>query len=166
MNAHATKHYTNRSNTLRALKSQYGNDVASRAGELIGKDSKGFYIRAELLNATAPADAAPWETQQTTPASAPATKSLAAMLLAQVAREKLAAPIQAKQKRVRVEQNGIVRPGSKGVCGQVWSALDSCVQNGQPVTLASILVTAQEKEWNANNVKIEFYRWRKFNKEV
>lgn len=59
----------------------------------------------------------------------------------------------------RVEQNGVKRPRSGGLCAAVWEYLDK-----HPKASAKDLrEVAPSKGWNANNVACEFYAWRKFN---
>jgi len=59
----------------------------------------------------------------------------------------------------RPKQNGVTRPSSGTVCGQVWAAFDA-----QPtVTAKELPALAEAHGWNKNNVSCEFYVWRKFN---
>lgn len=63
-----------------------------------------------------------------------------------------------KPKIVRVEQNGVKRPGP-GKCLEVWEYLDQH-GNMKPKDLQPV---AEAKGWNINNASIELYQWRKFN---
>jgi hypothetical protein len=59
----------------------------------------------------------------------------------------------------RPKQNGVTRPSSGTVCGQVWAAFDA-----QPtITAKDLPALAEAHGWNKNNVSCEFYVWRKFN---
>lgn len=67
-----------------------------------------------------------------------------------------------KIEKDRAEQNGVKRPSTGTLCGQVWAALDAVHATRMPV--ASDLDTiATTNAWNRNNVSCEFYQWRKFN---
>lgn len=171
MNTQSMKHYTNRSNTIRALKSRFGIDSTERAAELIGKDEQGFFIKENLLkNPVLGTKKSPFSNSVAgapVVTTQPAPKhSLVNSLLKQIAQEKEVVQSKPASKRVPKEvRNGVKRPGAKGVCGQLWAWLDSCKENGQPVTIAHALKHAESTGWNTNNVKIEFYQWRKFNKE-
>lgn len=59
----------------------------------------------------------------------------------------------------RVEQNGVKRPASGGLCAAVWEYLDKHPK----ATAKDLREVAPSKEWNVNNVTCEFYQWRKFN---
>ena len=63
-----------------------------------------------------------------------------------------------KPKIVRVEQNGVKRPGP-GKCLEVWEYLDQH-GNMKPKDLQPV---AEARGWNINNASIELYQWRKFN---
>lgn len=64
-----------------------------------------------------------------------------------------------KPKVERVEQNGVKRPASGGLCAAVWEYMDK-----HPKASAKDLrEVAPSKGWNVNNVACEFYQWRKFN---
>lgn len=65
----------------------------------------------------------------------------------------------ASPKVERVEQNGVKRPRSGGLCAAVWEYMDK-----HPKASAKDLrEVAPSKGWNVNNVACEFYQWRKFN---
>lgn len=59
----------------------------------------------------------------------------------------------------RVEQNGVKRPRSGGLCAAVWEYLDKHPK----ATVKDLREVAPSKEWNVNNVTCEYYAWRKFN---
>lgn len=63
-----------------------------------------------------------------------------------------------KPKVVCVEQNGVKRPASGGLCAAVWEYLDQH-GNMMPKDLKPV---AEAKGWNFNNAQIELYQWRKF----
>lgn len=65
----------------------------------------------------------------------------------------------------RAVQNGVRRPKAGGRCDAVWCALDKVLaKGGEGPTLQYVLALAKKQGWNANNARIEFYQWRKFNK--
>ena len=71
------------------------------------------------------------------------------------------APEAPKASKVRSEiRNGVRRP-IKGLCAEVWQALDDLLANELP-TIKHVRDLAQAKNWNLNNATIEFYVWRKF----
>ena len=59
-----------------------------------------------------------------------------------------------------ITQNGVRRP-IKGLCADVWQALDDLLANEMP-TIKHVRDLAQANNWNLNNATIEFYGWRKF----
>ena len=59
-----------------------------------------------------------------------------------------------------ITQNGVRRP-IKGLCADVWQALDDLLANELP-TIKHVRDLAQANNWNLNNATIEFYGWRKF----
>lgn len=65
----------------------------------------------------------------------------------------------------RAVQNGVRRPKAGGRCDAVWGALDKVsAKGGELPTLQYVLALAEKQGWNANNARIEYYQWRKFNK--
>lgn len=64
-----------------------------------------------------------------------------------------------KIEKDRVRQNGVTRPSTGTLCGQVWAVLDSM----PGVSSKDLQAIADEHNWNRNNVSCEFYNWRKFN---
>ncbi len=59
----------------------------------------------------------------------------------------------------RPRQNGVTRPSSTTLCGQVWAYLDA----NATVTSKDLPTIAEANSWNKNNVVCEYYNWRKFN---
>jgi hypothetical protein len=55
-------------------------------------------------------------------------------------------------------RNGVKRPRSATLCGNVWDWLDA--QGDQPVK--EVKAAAIQKGWNQNNAAIELYQWRKY----
>lgn len=80
-----------------------------------------------------------------------------------------AAPAASKApKAAKAEIRNGVRKPIKGVCADVWKALDemqSLFPNGQP-TIKDVRELVEANKWNLNNATIEFYAWRKFHKEI
>lgn len=77
-----------------------------------------------------------------------------------------AAPAASKAPKAEI-RNGVRKP-IKGVCADVWKALDemqSLFPNGQP-TIKDVRELVESNKWNLNNATIEFYAWRKFHKEI
>lgn len=68
-------------------------------------------------------------------------------------------PVAASQRELR---NGVKRPGSGGLCAQVWDWLDA----NPTATVKEAKAAAPEQGWNVNNVSCEFYAWRKWNNIV
>lgn len=83
-------------------------------------------------------------------------------------KEKAPAPVVARVRnkgytieKDRPVQNGVKRPTTGTVCGQVWDAFD---QIGADSLRASMLNDiADSHGWNRTNVSCEFYAWRRFN---
>lgn len=73
------------------------------------------------------------------------------------------APKEKKERVLRTERNGVKRPLPGGVCAQVWDALDAAIAAGTALTSKELPALAEQHGWNLNNVKIEFYGWRKYN---
>lgn len=61
--------------------------------------------------------------------------------------------------KARVEQNGVKRPASGGLCADVWTWLDA----HPGATIKELRGVAPDYGWNINNAACEFYTWRKFN---
>lgn len=58
----------------------------------------------------------------------------------------------------------INRPKSGGMCAAVWDELDKQRSaSGAVPTLEQVRKLAKRKKWNANNARIEYYRWRAHN---
>lgn len=76
-----------------------------------------------------------------------------------VAAHKEAAKVRTIEKN-REEQNGIKRPSAGTLCRAVWDALDKL--GIDTATSKDAKALAVKKGWNANNVSIEFYQWRRF----
>jgi hypothetical protein len=58
----------------------------------------------------------------------------------------------------------ITRPKAGGMCAAVWDELDRVRAGSNNVpTLGDVRKMAKRKHWNANNARIEYYRWRAFN---
>lgn len=58
----------------------------------------------------------------------------------------------------------ISRPKEGGVCAAVWDTLDKMrADEGNVPTLDKVRKVAKRRRWNANNARIEYYRWRAFN---
>lgn len=56
------------------------------------------------------------------------------------------------------------RPKEGGVCAAVWEALDKMrTEGGNVPTLEQVRKVAKRRRWNANNARIEYYRWRAHN---
>jgi hypothetical protein len=56
------------------------------------------------------------------------------------------------------------RPKEGGVCAAVWEALDKVrADSGNVPTLDQVRKLAKRRKWNANNARIEYYRWRAHN---
>lgn len=68
-----------------------------------------------------------------------------------------------KIEKERAKQNGVTRPSSGTLCGQVWAALDKLRADTGMATAADLPKIAVDNGWNKNNVMCEFYTWRKFN---
>jgi hypothetical protein len=73
-----------------------------------------------------------------------------------------------KIQKDRPIQNGVQLPSAGTLCRAVWDALQSMMLHDEASGTATV-PTAQEIKavgerngWNANNVSIEYYRWRKF----
>lgn len=73
-----------------------------------------------------------------------------------------------KIEKDRPTQNGVQMPSAGTLCRAVWDMLTSMMAHDE-TSLASV-PTAQDIKavgekmgWNANNVSIEYYRWRKHN---
>lgn len=83
-------------------------------------------------------------------------------------KEKAPAPVVARVRnkgytieKDRPVENGVKRPSSDTVCGQVWAAFDNV---GTDILRASMLnEIADANGWNRTNVSCEFYTWRRFN---
>lgn len=63
--------------------------------------------------------------------------------------------------KARSETRNGVRKPIKGLCADVWAALDALNANELP-TIKHVRELAQANNWNLNNATIEFYGWRKF----
>jgi hypothetical protein len=50
-------------------------------------------------------------------------------------------------------------PKEGGLCAAVWTELDKLAKKGTP-ELQAILKVGGRKGWNANNTRVEYYRWR------
>ncbi|UPT53354.1 hypothetical protein [Synechococcus phage Ssp-JY38] len=57
-------------------------------------------------------------------------------------------------------QNGIKRPRAGGLCAQAWDLFDKM---GPATTTKQAVAKGEELGLNANNIRIEICRWRKFN---
>lgn len=55
------------------------------------------------------------------------------------------------------------RPKAGGLCAAVWDELDRNKEKGQVLTLDQVRKLAKRKKWNANNARVEYYRWRAAN---
>lgn len=56
------------------------------------------------------------------------------------------------------------RPKEGGVCCAVWDALDKMrTDSGSVPSLEQVRKVAKRRKWNANNARIEYYRWRAHN---
>lgn len=56
------------------------------------------------------------------------------------------------------------RPKEGGLCAAVWETLDKMrTDSGSVPTLEDVRKVAKRRKWNANNARIEYYRWRAFN---
>lgn len=56
------------------------------------------------------------------------------------------------------------RPKEGGLCAAVWDTLDKMrIESGNVPTLDEVRKLAKRRKWNANNARIEYYRWRAFN---
>ncbi len=74
-----------------------------------------------------------------------------------------------KIEKDRPTQNGVQLPSSGTLCRAVWDQLTSMMvpigDTGQATVPSAqeIKAVGEQRGWNANNVSIEYYRWRKFN---
>lgn len=64
-----------------------------------------------------------------------------------------------KIEKERERRNGVTRPSTGTLCGQVWAEFDK----RPDITSKDLPSIATEHGWNRNNVSCEFYNWRKFN---
>ena len=81
--------------------------------------------------------------------------------LPQIIHQAVSAATQTSVKRK--SQNGITEPVAGGKCHEIWLELDKMNASGKELTLTAIAGLAKTKGWNANNTRIEFYNWRRFN---
>ena len=71
------------------------------------------------------------------------------------------APVVLSGRTAAVEQNGVRAP-IKGVCRDVWDALDKLRANDIEPTSQHVKDLGAAKDWNPANASIELGRWRKF----
>lgn len=150
------KFFTNMSNARRALKKYAATlnvELSTEQANLYIKQEhiedggRYFYSESDVTKAlTVVADKVATVTisTDTAPAQVPATS----------------APTTSKARSVT--QNGVRRP-IKGLCADVWAALDALHTGEVAPTIKQVRELATEKGWNLNNATIEFYGWRKFN---
>jgi hypothetical protein len=63
----------------------------------------------------------------------------------------------------QTEQYGVRRPKPDTLCGKAWKIFDELSKSsGSPVSVGEALKTATQQGLNGGNVRVEFYRWRKF----
>jgi len=62
---------------------------------------------------------------------------------------------------VTAEQNGVRAP-IKGVCRDVWDALDKLRADSVEPTSRHVSEMVAKRKWNQNNASIELSRWRKY----
>lgn len=62
----------------------------------------------------------------------------------------------------RRTQNGVMEPGP-GKCRDVWDALDA-LDTPSTATLVQVLAIADSKGFNHNSARVQYYRWRTFNR--
>lgn len=135
----SARFFTNMSNARRALKKVYACDTQT-ANELIHieapEDGGRYWFDEKVVDALANPQV---EVDKATIVELPEPKT----------------------SKVRsVTQNGVRRP-IKGLCADVWQALDDLLANEMP-TIKHVRDLAQANNWNLNNATIEFYGWRKF----
>ena len=58
--------------------------------------------------------------------------------------------------------NGVKAPAPGGKCWTIWNELDTLLITGSTPTLQDVFTLANDKKWNRNNARIEFYQWRHF----
>lgn len=151
------KFFSNASNARRALKAlakANGVDLTTEQAnahiqqEHYDEGGRFFYVETKVLKAFVAADQAATVVIATdTPAPA--------------------APAAPKASKARsVTQNNVRRP-IKGVCAMIWAELDAQYAKASAVPVIKDVKAHMQahlgKDYNENNVTIEFYGWRKFN---
>jgi len=56
----------------------------------------------------------------------------------------------------------IYRPKRHGKCATVWNTLDKLSAKSKVPTLQEMREIARKNNWNENNTRIEYYRWRNY----
>ncbi len=69
--------------------------------------------------------------------------------------------ITTKATRVKIEQNGVSRPGPDNLCGKIWAALDTMDE----ATIKNLMhhFDSLKLDINIHTMKTQFARWRSFN---
>lgn len=70
---------------------------------------------------------------------------------------------QAPEAKVPDAKPKLARPTPGGRCAAVWDTLDKMSEKGALPSLSDVRKVAKRRRWNANNARIEYYQWRKFN---
>lgn len=163
-----TKFYSEKSKAHRALKS-IGDGALAAAAELLikGPDGRWGFDRTKAEEAQYNAAASKCEISKLLmPKGLPPSSNTVQVRAGKRVGAQASAPIVIKREfktgyfieRDRPTQNGVKRPSSGTLCGQVWSALDA----EQTPTAKRVKELATQHGWNTNNALCEYYAWRKF----
>jgi len=75
------------------------------------------------------------------------------------------APKKATERKVRAAANGVTKPSSGTICGQIWDALDAkrTALKGETPTFEHLRELAKDAGWQKNTAMTQYQRWKQFN---
>lgn len=70
-----------------------------------------------------------------------------------------------KERKVRAAANGVTKPSSGTICGQIWDALDAkrTALEGVTPTFEHLRELAKAYGWQKNTAMTQYQRWKQFN---
>lgn len=72
---------------------------------------------------------------------------------------------EATVRKVRAAANGVTKPSSGTICGQIWDALDAkrTEMKGETPTFEHLRELAKAYDWQKNTAMTQYQRWKQFN---